>query len=80
MTIDWEIVNKNLFCPKCGEKAHITSGTDGTEGYHTHRFPISREYAQSLSDKFRKPTYEELEKENLKLRTIIVANNLPTEF
>lgn len=47
--IDWARVNKNLRCPICGEKAHVSAGTDGTEGEHTHRFKISREMARELS-------------------------------
>lgn len=58
--IDWTVVSQHLTCPQCGEKAHISPGTDGLEGYHTHFFPISREHAAELTRKFGKPTYEQL--------------------
>lgn len=48
--INWKRVNENLRCPICGDKAHISPETDGTQGEHTHRFPISQEMAQRLSD------------------------------
>jgi hypothetical protein len=47
--IDWNRVDQNLRCPFCNEKASIAPETDGTEGFHTHRFPISREWAKELS-------------------------------
>lgn len=53
--INWERVNRNLYCPQCGEKAHIIPGTDGTEGGHSHSFKITREMAEELS----KPNAEE---------------------
>lgn len=66
--IDWKVVSQNLVCPQCGEPAHIAAESDGTEGYHQHRFKISREDARALTRKFGKPTYEELEAENKELR------------
>lgn len=56
--INWERVSQNLRCPICGDKAHIVVGSDGTEGTHSHHFPISREWALSLSA----PTDEECKK------------------
>lgn len=55
--IDWKLVNEKLRCPKCGDKAYIAAETDGTEGFHTHRFPISRKEALRLS----LPDKEEIE-------------------
>lgn len=60
--IDWKRVGDNLRCPKCGDKAHISAGTDGTEGQHTHHFKISRAWAEELS----KPTPEEARAERQK--------------
>lgn len=48
-TIDWKKVNENLYCPICGDKAHIRGETDGTRGTHTHDFAISRQWAEQLS-------------------------------
>lgn len=53
--VDWKQVEKRLRCPKCGDKAHIDSGTDGTQASHTHTFELSREEALRLS----RPTLEE---------------------
>lgn len=47
--IDWKRVDEKLRCPKCGDKAHISGGTDGTEAEHTHHFTVSREEAMRLS-------------------------------
>lgn len=47
--IDWKRVNERLRCPTCGDVAHISPETDGTEGEHTHRFPVSRALAEQLS-------------------------------
>ena len=58
MSINWKRVTANLFCPQCGEKANISAESDGTEGYHTHYFPISREWAQQISDEARTPAEE----------------------
>lgn len=49
MDIDWKRVNEKLYCPICGAKAYIAPETDGTEGTHTHRFPVSRDFARMLS-------------------------------
>lgn len=68
MTINWKNVEKNLFCPICGDKAHLEPETDGTGGFHTHYFEISRALAERLS----RPSREDLEtairlaEENLK--------------
>lgn len=55
--IDWARVAEKLRCPICGEKASIASETNGTEGYHTHRFKITPqmiEDAMKLDDNERK--------------------------
>lgn len=62
MSIDWKAVSDNLYCPDCGDKAHIVPGTDGNEAAHTHTFRLTREYAEELSRKYGKPSYEDLEK------------------
>lgn len=49
MPIDWKLVNERLMCPICGDKACIEPETDGTMGFHTHRFTISREEAERIS-------------------------------
>jgi len=49
LPIDWKLVSERLRCPICGDKAHITSESDGTEGRHVHYFKISREHARELS-------------------------------
>ena len=53
--INWDIVNKNIVCPICGCNATIDPETDGTEASHTHRFKLSREEAQRISDKYTPP-------------------------
>lgn len=68
--IDWKVVNANLKCPICGEKAYIEAGSDGMEAGHTHRFSLTREHAIELTKKFGKPTYEELEAEIKRLRSL----------
>lgn len=49
-TINWKRVSEKLVCPVCGAKAFISPETDGTVGEHTHRFPISRQMAEELSN------------------------------
>jgi len=50
MTIDWKIVEQHLYCPICGDKAHISPESDGRQGEHRHYFSLSREKAQEISD------------------------------
>lgn len=73
MKIDYKIVNEYLTCPICGEKAFIEPGTDGTEASHTHRFSVSREYAEKLTLKYGKPSYEDLERRVKELETQLEA-------
>jgi hypothetical protein len=63
--IDWSRVNDNLRCPACGDRAHISGGTNGTEAEHTHRFPVSRELARRLSQ----PSPEEVQRRIKELET-----------
>lgn len=49
MSIDWKRVNENLRCPKCGDKANLVAGSDGTEASHTHHFTLTRAEAERLS-------------------------------
>lgn len=55
--IDWKRVSERLRCPICGDKAHIEPGSDGTAGFHTHCFEITRTLAMQLSQ----PTDEEID-------------------
>lgn len=66
--IDWEVVNRHLKCGICGEPAFISPESDGYEGVHTHRFPVSRAQALAITKEFGRPTYEELEAEVERLR------------
>lgn len=59
--IDWSVVSRHLKCPKCGEPASISPESDGHEGFHTHRFPLTRQHAAELTAKYGKPSYEQLE-------------------
>jgi len=63
-SIDWKRVSANLYCPKCGDKAYISAESDGSQGEHTHKFPISRQWAMELS------APSETEKAELRRKTI----------
>ena len=48
--INWKRVSDKLVCPFCGDKAYLSPESDGTEGQHTHVFPVSRKMAEDLSN------------------------------
>lgn len=74
MEIDWKVVSEHLKCPICGEKAHISPGTDGHEGSHTHAFTLTREHAAALTQQFGKPSYEALERRVAELEKLLVLD------
>lgn len=69
--IDWQIVNKHLKCPYCGEAACIEPESDGYEAYHVHRFRLTREEALRITrENGGQPTLDEMAAEIDRLKKV----------